>query len=412
MQKCFLVINKETRLAEYLEHRSILAIEEEHRSLSELDLEHLDIIDVDKLLYIYYQTDDGDLSFRSDMNALRVLTSSAFFHVSEVMFIFVDNKNPLLEDFVYSALRESTLDRSKINIISHVGALMFADVGRYLSGNASGQQTSSSYRDVYIREADKEEKERFTNVSDGIDSVLPTITDMSLLYQQRAEVEAISAGRVVSESIKRPQVVSDFTRVNLNKAKENLSFVVSGERWSNCELAVSYLINYFRSVGLRTLIVNIDASVKFDELLEDVSELSFMDIRVPITPNSSLALINLKFYQLGYVVDYIHNIQGVNNYIFFTNEDIYSNINDLVIQLTEYEYSVFVAHYNDESIRRFIDSGKKATALFLYFGKFYNEFDLKQYKDDLEGTIVAQFPVDDVDFIEFFDYSTGGIRNE
>ena len=71
MQKCFAVINKETPIASYLQHRSIIEVTEEHRSLVEITPAKLDIIDVDKLLYVYYSTDDGDLSFRSDMNMLR-----------------------------------------------------------------------------------------------------------------------------------------------------------------------------------------------------------------------------------------------------------------------------------------------------------------------------------------------------
>lgn len=412
MQRCFLVINKETQVASYLQHRSIIEVTEEHRSLLELNLEKLDIVDVDKFLYIYYQTDDGDLSFRSDMNSLRNLMGSAFFHVSEAMFILVNSQNPLLEDLIHSALRDCPLTRDKIEVIYHTGSLMLQEVGTYLSGNASGQQTASSYRDVYIREADKEEKERFLNQGTGIDAVLPVLTDMSAIYAQRAEVEALSSGRVVSEQFTRPALINDFSRISIDLAKTLKSFVIAGERWTQAERGVEYLIEYFHTTGQRALVVNLDTKLNISTVLGTCAELTTMDIKAPITPDLPTACMNIRFNQLGYVVEYLRNIKGVEQYIFYCAAEDYEATVNLIRQLSEKTYAVYVAHYNEQSVQDFINAKLEATALFLLFGRLYENFNLKSYKKDLQGIVVATFPDEEVDYTEFYELATGGDQSE
>lgn len=412
MQRCFLVINKETQVASYLKHRSIIDVTEEHRSLSEIDLMALNIIDADKFLYIYYPTDDSDLSFRSDMNALRNLMSSAFFHVSEALFILVDNMNPLLEDLIYSALRESPLTKNKIEIITHKGSLMLADVGKYLSGSVSGQITSSSYRDVYVTEADKEEKVRFTNSSSGLDSVLPVLTDMAALYQQRSGVEAVSAGRIVSEHLTRPRLVKDFTRINVSTARSTSSFVVSGEKWAQPEKAVEYLLQHSHFVGIRTLVINLTGKPLPAESVGTAATLDLMDIKAPITPELPTSILDIRLNQLGYVVEYMENIKGVDSYIYYCSDENYSDVCSLIQQLSETMHAVYVTHYNREALELYLSAGYRATALFLRFGPLSKSFDLDAYKAELKDTVVAEFPMEEVDYTEFYEFSTGGGRSE
>ena len=407
-----MVSNKETNIANYLQHRSILEVTEEHRSLVELNPEKLDIVDVDKFLYIYYPTDDGDLSFRSDMNNLRTLLSSAFFHVSEGIFILVDSSNPLLEDLIYSALRNSALSRERIEIIHHTGSLMLPDVGKYLSGNASGQTTSSSYKDVYIREADKEEKERYVNTVGGLETVLPVLTDMSALYAQRAGVEAISAGRLVNEPAARPQVVQDFTRVSVSAAKTISSFVISGEDWTDYERAIGYILEYNQTSGRRCLVINLDPAVDLSMITDKISTLSLLDIKSPVTPEQTVAVVGGRFNQLGYIIQFLQNVHGVEQYIFNVCPVDYLLACQMIQQLSEQVYMVFVAHYNYKSVERYVRQGLKSTALFLSFEHFKTDFDLKRYKSELHGTIVAAFPTEDVDYVEFYNFATGGGSDE
>lgn len=412
MQRCFLVINKETQVASYLQHRSIVDITEEHRSLLELNLEQLDLVDVEKFLYIYYHTDDGDLSFRSDMNAMRTLMSSAFFHTSEAIFILVNNTNPLLEDLIYSALRDSGLPKDKIEIISHTGSLMLPDVGSYLSGSAVGQTTSSSYKDVYIREADKEEKDRFVNTSGGLTAVLPVLTDMAALYAQRADVESLSSGHVVTERYSRPRIVHDFSRVSVDMAKTLSSFVISGERWTNAERSIKYILEYLRTIGRRCLVVNMDQKLSAGKVVGECTTLTLMDMKAPITPELAIATLDIRFNQLGYVVQYLRNVKGVEQYIFYCTDEQYQDVLELIQQLSEKTYAVYIAHYNQESVQRFIDRKLDATALFLCSDKLVDDFNIKDFKKGLKGKLVATFPTEDVDYVEFFEFATGGDLGE
>ena len=412
MQRAFLVVNKETQIASYLEHRSIMKVTEEHRSLSEVDLEKIAIVDVEKFLYIYYQTDDGDLSFRSDMNALRNLLGSAFFHVSECLFILVNNSNPLLEDFIYSALRDSNIPRNKIEIIQHTGSLMLSDVGHYVSGSAAGQTTNSSYKDVFIREADKEEKQRYINTDSGINAVLPVLTDMASIYSQRANVEAISAGISVNESVTKPEVVDDFSRISASVNKVTQTFIVSGERWTSPERAVSYLVNYLRAQGQRLFIINLDKTVNIESIVGENTNITLLGTRNSVTPEKPVSVITARFDQLGYIIQFLRNVRGVEHYIFNVLPGDYVRGCNLISQLAERLYTVFVAHYSENSIEYYINSGMKSTALFLSFECFNKDFQLKKYKSELEGTIVAEFPVEDVDYVEFYTFSTGGGASE
>lgn len=408
MQSCMLITNKATQVASYLEHRSILRVVEEYRSLSEIDLEKLAIIDVDKFMYIYYSSKDSDLSLRADMNKLRNLMNSAFFHISEALFILVDNENPVLEDLIKSALRDTDIINGKLEIIQHTGSLMLSDVGKYVSGSASGQTTSSTYKEVYIREADKEEQERFMNTSAGLTSVLPVLTDMATMYTQRASVEAVSSGRVVSEVSNRPNNVKGFTH-NITEARGTISaFIVSGDRWSESYKAVDYLLKYYKNIGKRCLVVNIDSMIKIEDYIDKCNTYTLMDIRLIVSPAEMISTINIRYDQIMYVIEFLGNIQGIEEYIFYTNPGNFKNIVKFIKQLSNNYHSMFVVHNTEDSIVNYLDLGMSVDALFINFEILSKEFDLKKYKEDLKNSIVAVFPNEDVDYSEFYALSIGG----
>lgn len=414
MQKCFLVSNKETQVANYLTQRSILDVMEEHRSLAELDIMSMPIVDCNKLVIIHYATDDDGLSFRSDMNALRNLLASAFFNADELIVILVGFEDPLAEDLVYSATRDSNLTRDKITILHHNGALMLSDVGRYLAGSAVGQTTTSTFKAVYVREADKEEKDRFDNVAgeDGLDTILPALTDMAALYKQRAHVEAISAGHIISESAPRPERVNDFSRVDVATTKTLPLFVVSGDPWTGSERAVGYLVEYTRVIGRRVLVVNTDPNVDISAFVGECTMLLMTTLKVSSTPATPVAALNVRFNQLGFVAQFLNNILGVEEIIFNVCKEDYLQMCKFARQMSDMVSEVFVSHFNQSAVERFISDALPASALFLTFEVFSAMFDLEKYRSDLKGKVVAKFPVEDVDVIEFRDLATGAKEEE
>ncbi len=414
MQRIFLVSNKDTQVAAYLTHRSIAEIVEEHRSLAELDPKTMSIVDVDRLCIIHYASDDDGLSFRSDMNALRNLLSSAFFNADELTVILVNFQDPLAEDLVFSATRDSKLTRDKVTILHHQGTLMLSDVGQYLAGSAVGQVATSTFKAVYVREADKEERDRFDNVTgeDGLDAVLPALTDMTTLYRQRAHVEAISAGRVVTESATRPELVNDFSKVEVATTRTLPLFVVSGEQWTNYERAVGYLVEYTRVIGRRVLVVNANPEINIGRFVGECVELALTSLKVMSTPASPVAVLNVRFNQLGYVAQFLNNILGIEEIIFNVAQEDYRRMYKFARQMSEELSAVYVAHFEESSVQRFIYSNVPATSLFLTFEKFKDNFDLESYREQLKRVVVGKFPTEDVDVIEFRDLATGAKGEE
>lgn len=414
MQRAYLVINKETQIASYLQHRSILDVQTEQRTLTSLNINNMPIVDVERLVIIFYNTDDEGLSFRAEMNALRNLLASAFFNADSMTIILVNIDDPLAEDLVHSATRDSKLTNDKVEIIHHNGTLMFSNVGEYIAGAAIGQQTSSSFKSVYIREADKEEKDRYENTpgEDGIDTILPALTDMATLYRQRAHVEAISAGRNVRETAVRPETVEDFTRTGAPKIKTYPLFVVSGEAFTKPERATRYLVDYTRVVGRRILVINTDTTVDLTPMLEDSTEITLGSIKVQSTPPAPVAVLNIRFNQLSYVFQFLNNILGIAEVIFNVELEDYVQMCKFADQLSNEVSKVYIAHFNKKSVETFISKAIPATAIFLTFELFQEDFGLQSYKKELKRCIVGKFPTEEVDVIEFRDLSTGAKGDE
>lgn len=414
MQRAYLVINKDTQIAGYLTQRSILDVVDERRSLTDLDLNNMPIVDVERLIIIFYDLADGGLSFRAEMNALRNLLSSAFFNADTMTVILVNIEDPMTEDIINSAIRDSKLSHGNLEVIHHDGTLMFSDVGNYLAGAAIGQQSSSTFKSVYIREADKEEKDRFENVpgENSIDTLLPALTDMSALYKQRAHVEAISAGRVVMDTASRPETVNEFTRIDVISTKTYPTFVVSGEDFTMFERAAGYLVDYERGIGRRVLVINTDYTVNIAEAVGECVELNLEGLKMQSTPTNAVAVLSVRFNQLGYVIQYMNNILGIEEVIFNVAEEDYVQMCKFVRQLSDEVYCVYVAHFHKRSVDRFIAKAIPATALFLTFEIFQEDFGLKSRKKELKRCVVGKFPVEDVDTVEFRDLSTGAKGDE
>lgn len=408
MQKCFLVSNKATQVREYLEHRSIIEVLEEHRSLQELDLQHLGIVDVDKFIFLYYATDDGDLAFRSDLNVLRQLLNSPFFRADEGIFVLVDCENPMLEDLIHSACRDTNFVGSKLEVIHHSGALTLNDVSKYIAGTVLGSQTTSSYKAVYIREEETEERERYANVGDGMETILPVLTDHYTMYKRRAEVEAVSSSRVVTDAYTRPQVLRDFTKLGHPTIKQWTAFLLSGVRYTQFENGVNYLIEYFTRVGHRCLVVDITNSKSVNIILPGAKLFDVGGISTKTSFIEQVGYLKCRYNQLGYVVEMLDNIEGVNTYIFVCDADAYPELKEYLDPLCSTLYADFVTHFTEDAVQDYLSMGVSSTAVFLSRAVMYRKFSLDNYKQDFEGQRVALFQLEDVDTTDFYECTIGG----
>lgn len=409
MQKCFLVSNRSTQVREYLENRSIIEVVEEYKTLSELDLERLGIVDVDKFVYIYYGADDADWVFRSDLNMLRQLLRSAFFHVDEGIFILVDCQNPMLEDFIYAACKDSNLTKEKLDIHHHKGALMLNDVSTYIIGSAFGTQTSSSYKTVYIKEKEEEERERFANVSQGVDSILPILTDQYSMYKKRAEVEAIRSSRFVTDIYERPQKIRGFAEHKEATIKQWRAFILSGKEFTGFEFGAAYLTEYLSKVGERCLIIDLSDCNVGSTITAPIKVLGLSDIRVTTSFAEYVGLLKCEYFQLGYVMELLDNVESADVLLFVCDWDEYMGLIRYITPICEELYCDFVTHYLEEAVLWFLREGIEATTLFLSTASIVREFDIYKYRDSFKNTRVALFTVDDIDSTDFFECAVGGV---
>lgn len=411
MQKAFLCSNKVTQVREYLEHRSIISVEEEHRSLAELDLEHLGIIDVDKFIYLYYASDDGDLAFRTDLNVLRNLLSSAFFHVDEGIFVLIDCKNPMLEDLIHSATRGTTMVGPALQVIHHVGALTLSDVSRYIAGTTIGSETSSSYKAVYIKEADTEEKARFEHaVEDGLVTVLPSLTDQYSMYKKRAEVEAISSGHSVTDTYTRPQTMKDFPKRALPAIKRWSVFLQTGDEFTKFEKGTGYLVEYLTRIGSRILVIDMTSK---DKVQKELEHFKCATVTIPeLTSRKSFVekagYLRCTYNQFGYVVQTLDNVEGIVSYIIVCDTDVYDEIQEMLQPLCRVLYSSYTTHFLEECVKEYLNKGYHSTTLFLSRAVMAEQFSIGAYKDQFTGTRVALLELEDSDTTDYYECATGG----
>lgn len=409
MQKCFLVANKATQVSEYLSHRSIVEVTEEHRSLVELNLDRLGIIDVDKFIYLYYATDDGDLAFRSDLNVFRQLLGNAFFHTTEAIFILVGCDNPMLEDLIHSACRNSDLAGAKLNIIHHSGTLTLNDVSRYIAGFTVGAQTQSSYKSVFIREEDSDEKERYSSESSGLEAVLPVLTDHYAMYKRRADIEAVSSARVVTDVRNRPQILHNFARIEKPTIKRWSAFLLSGSPYTKFELGARYLTEYLARVGLRCVVVDISGGARSHVSIPDSRTLTLGELSEKMAMAEQIGYLRCRPNQLGYLVSMLDNLDGVSVLIVVCNEREYTYVYDLILPLCSTLNRDFVIHHCEYAVLDYLDSGLRSTTVFLSSAAVEENFDIMKYKDSFDGQRVALFETVQPDTTEFYECAIGGV---
>ena len=412
MQKCFLVSNKSTQVRDYLEHRSIVEVVEEHAALSELDLQHLGIVDVDKFLYIYYQVDDGDIAFRSELNIFRQLLSSAFFRADEAIFILVGCSNPMLEDLIHSACRDSNLVGSKLEIVHHSGTLSLTDVSRYVAGAAYGSEITSSYKSVYISEDNSDERERYTHAADGLDTMLPALTDHYSMYKKRAEVEAISSGHTVTETLIRPEVLRDFSYRPHPVVNRWNAFLFSGDLYTKYERGIEYLADYYTRLGMRAVVVDMTSSTSIKLETETWHKYTLQDIAVKTSYTEWVAYIKCRYNQLGYLVEMLDNIEGATVYMFLCNKEDYKDLCSFLRPITQLLYCNFVTHFTESGLQDYLNAGYQSTTLFLSRAAAFEQFDVLKYKDNFTTTRVAAFSLDRVDTVDFYNCAIGGRYDE
>lgn len=408
MQKCFLVSGKNTMIRDYFTRRSIMEVVDERRNLSDIDLNNMGIVDIDKFIYIYYGSDDYDMSFRADLNVLRQMLNSPFFHADDGIFILVDGTNAMLEDYIKSACRGTSFVGNHLRVIHHKGALTLNDISGYMSGDVYGEDVVSSYRTVYIRESDNEEHDRFLNSSSDLQMILPVLTDQYAMYAKRAKVEALSSATTISEPTVRPQFLQDFTVTPKASVKRWNAFLISGDLYTNFQLGVKYLTSYFGKMGLRTAVVDLTDRFSNHIELPNSRLYSLPELRSTSTFAEQSAFIRAKFSNLGYVFEMIENIEGVAVYLFVCEPEKVKELQSYLTPICDKLYTNYTTHYCEESLQDFLASNLEVSTLFLSNMNINKAFNIEVYRESFKDVRVAwMFQEDIADLTAYYNNALG-----
>lgn len=405
MIKGYLVVNKETPVQDFLVRRSIMDVKAERRSLSELDIQHLEIIDVDKFLYIYYAGEDTELSFRADLNMFRQLLDSPFFHADESMFLLVDCNSANSDDLIKAAARNGR-DKTKLRIIHHTGTLTLSDVSQYVIGSVIGSTAVTSYKDVYIREADKEERERFDPVGGDIREIIPELTDMYTNYQQKVAVEA---GRIINRETYRPAVVNDFSPVKVPQEHMMSSFIVYCAKYSSGENTAQFLSMYLNRAGERTLIVDLRSNRNVQPVeVEDSIQRPITSLGKTMLTEAHNIVVSIDYAQFGAVIESLNNFSIVENMILLTDDLAqFDNLKRFIAPVSVSIVTSYVTHFTAECINEFLALDADVVSLLLNKGKMCDGVDIHAYEEQLKPYAVSLFPEYSVDPVDFYKCVTG-----
>lgn len=401
MQKCLLISNRNTKIAEYLEKRSIFEVTAEHTDLTHYDINSMDIVDVDKLVYLHYESDDGDVSFRADMNALRRLLSCAYFNVESITFILVNDTSSISDDLIRTAIKSSNLTDEDIEIIHHDDVLQLDHVAKYLSGSASGTDTASTYRSVYITQSNSDEKDRFDNNRTKVSAVLLQLTDSASIYSERARVEASTSGRIVTDTLPHIRTVDNFTSNKQPSTNTLNGFILTGMSYSGYENVANVFTEYSKSIGERTLIVNLIPDKSIADLI-DCELVNIDDISSKLPIASLIAGIDVRLSYFGYLLEFIDNFNNVDNYIFLCPSQIYNLISTPVNKVFDSLRTIFVCHYSEDALTHYIQSGLHFDTFILSPKSIKSDFDIISYKEYFDGTSVLLMPTEYDDYSEFY----------
>lgn len=392
MLTAILISNKETPIRDYLVTNSLFEVTAEERSISNLN--RMEIIDVDKLIYIFYNTDDI-ISFKTDMSALRKMLDSSFFNIQSATFIFVDTDDISLENIALAASKAV----SDTNVIYHKGNLMLTDVGKYLTGKTYGKDAESSYLQVYITEASSDEKERYENKSDGIDTILPAMTDTSKIYTQRSIADSMYSTIIREKETIRP-VVGSFSSYRLSQAKEDKNLlVISGDYYTDFEDSI-YSITYSAlSIGKRCLIVNMLDSINIPVAGEFEK---IFDLSKNFIPTQEISIVDSNMSRLAYILSNLHRVEGIDIIIIITDCEDYKDISS-TMKMSEYiTHSIFITHFGYKSIDKFIrDKLHLYTDCVFLRNTIFKECDISSLKS-IESLSIARFPNSEEEFDEFY----------
>ena len=394
MLSAYLVVNKPSTAAEYLEKHNIMHIEHYATSLSSKDMSD-SIIDVDKLLYIYYGDVPDDTTFKADLSVLRNRLESAYFTCRSFLFILVKAR-PDLPDYIHAALDRFHYDEDKLEIIIHNKELMLPELSNYISGVTIGDTTKNSFIDVYITEAGKEDKERYYNIAtENLDMITPSLVDEAAMYKSRI----VSLAPNFDINVSQVEKEKDFSIDSMPYSRKAVQFMettilVSGDTYTSYEFASLLFARHFTDIGERVFIVDLTDVGILSILGEDLNIVTLPQLWHRYVPEKLLTYIHIKPNEYASILSNESNIDSTKYKIVVLPSAYFEQIHKVEIYSLATLYSVYVLHKTHISFDMCTKFKDKLTALVVDSSVFDENFNIGAYKEVYKNVSCVLLPQD------------------
>lgn len=393
MINAYLIVNKPNTAAEYLEKNNILHIVKYSSSLAAQTDDA--IVDVDKLLYLYYGDIKDDTAFKADLSILKNKLTSAYFTCRSFLFILVEARDDL-PDYIHAALDRFGYSEDQLEIIQHNKKLMLPELSNYISGVTVGDVTQNTYINVYVTEKGREDKERYHNqVNDEIKRIVPSLVDENEMYRSRIASLSASYDTVVAqEEQEKPNMVLDEM-----KSRKTVHFLdtilITGDEYTHYRNAAVYLAEYFKSIGERTLVVNLCNSSISYLFEEDTNEIVSSQLWHRYLPENMITYINIKQEMYANILSNEQNIESVTTKIVVVPKNMFDVIHRIETHTMSNLYTVYVLHKKEDSFDETLKYNNIIDALVVDDLIFNEEFDIIRYKDKFSNSSCVLLPLDD-----------------
>lgn len=401
MINAFLIVNKPSIAPDYLEKHNILHIAHYTNSLSAIDL-NTTIIDVDKLLYIYYGDVKDDSAFKADLSILRNRLESAYFTCRSFMFILVKAR-PGLTDYINAALSNIVVTNEDLEIIYHDKELMLPELSNYISGVSIGDTTKNTYIDIYVTEVGKEDKERYNNIIDeNVSAIVPSLVDEVSLYKNKVVSLSSSFNNTIIEQEKSKDFVFDAAP-HLKKIVRFMdTIIVSGEEYTDLAYIGKVLCTHFESLGERVLLVNLlnnDISYMLNTLFNTIN---LQQIWHKYLPEHLISYINLKFVEYPLLLSNEYNINSVTTKIVITPKELFEKIHKIESYSLTNLKTAFILHKRKESFDNTKEIKEMLNTLIVDNKVFNDDFNMGNYKQVFENISCVMVPTNTEQESNFF----------
>ena len=141
--------NSTDKLADFLENRGTFSVQNRYDNFSNLDEIQNEIINVDKLLYLYKDSENSDVSIKSEMQALKTLLgTSGFFTVREIVFMLgTSDESKTAIRYFTTVMQDCKYENYSIKQLQ--GVASYSAIYDSLMGVSESRDFNNSYKKLY-----------------------------------------------------------------------------------------------------------------------------------------------------------------------------------------------------------------------------------------------------------------------